>query len=245
MPPWPDGCAGAVTLTFDDAITCHLTRAAPILNEFGLRGTFYVNPTPAWMERAADWRAVHAAGHEIGNHTPGHPCSNNFGWMHQRRGLEDLTLAEIEEEIRRGREALEAALPQQKDHSFCYPCYQDFVGRGPTRQSYVPVVAKYHAAARGRGETFNRPAHVDLHYVWSFPCERMSGAELIGLCEQAAEGGGWAVLTFHGVGEAHLMVGESDFRALCAHLARHAERLWTAPLLEVAQRVRSWRNDLG
>lgn len=240
---WPDDCAGAVSLTFDDAIPCHITRVAPILDAHGLRGTFYVNPRADWVANAAAWRTVHADGHEIGNHTLSHPCSRNFGW-NAAQGLEDMTLEEVEEDIRRGREALAAAIPAQTAHSFCYPCYQDFVGRGPTRRSYVPIVTKYHTAARGRGETFNDPRHADLHYVWSYPCERMSGAEMIGLCEQAARSGGWAVLTFHGVGEAHLMVGESDFTALCAHLAHHRARLWTATFLDAAQRIAAWRENV-
>ena len=238
---WPESCAGAVSLTFDDGVPHHAVRIAPLMAGFGIRGTFYVNPNDAWLERVEDWRAAYAAGHEIGNHTVGHPCSCNHGW--RARGLEEMTLEDIEEEIRRGCYSIRRAIPDQKTMSFCYPCYESFVGRGPTRQSYVPVVTRYHAAARGGGEDFNRPDLVDLHYVWSYDCRRMSGAELIGLCEQAAAGGGWAVLTFHGIGEAHHIVGNSDFRTLCDHLVANRARIWTAPFWEVAQRIQEARSS--
>jgi peptidoglycan/xylan/chitin deacetylase (PgdA/CDA1 family) len=237
---WPGGCVGAVSLTFDDALRSHLSTAVPALEERHLRATFYVNPNDAWRADVAAWRAVHTRGHEIGNHTPSHPCSGNFPWI-RTKPLEEMTLDEIEEEIRQGRDAIEEALPSQRACSFCYPCYQDFVGRGQTRQSYVPVVAKYHPAARGWGENPNDPAYVDLHYIWAFPCG-MRGRQLIELCEQAVDGR-WVVLVFHGIDGGPDPTGKRDLRKLCAHLARRRDHLWTAPLVEVAEQIAAWRKN--
>jgi sialate O-acetylesterase len=125
--------------------------------------------------------------------------------------------------------------------SFCYPCYQDYVGVGAHRQSYAPVIARHFVAARGKGETANDPARCDLHWLWSWPVERMSGAELVGLAERAATEGRWSVLTFHGVNEGGLTVGEVDLRELLGFLAQHRDRIWTAPVATVAQRIRAWR----
>jgi peptidoglycan/xylan/chitin deacetylase (PgdA/CDA1 family) len=240
---WPHERVGAVSLTFDDAIPSQLSTAIPALEEQRLRATFYVCPDERWRANAAAWRAVHSRGHEIGNHTPSHPCSGSF---HLNRGkpLEEMSLDEIEHEIRDGREAIDQAIPSQRSFSFCYPCYQDFVGQGGTRQSYVPVVAKYHPAARGWGECPNDPAQVDLHHVLAFPCEYMRGTDLIDLCELATDGR-WVVLVFHGIGEAHQPVGKRHLRKLCGHLARHRDRLWTAPLVDVAERVEAWRRETG
>ncbi|MEZ4734945.1 MAG: hypothetical protein R3E79_48240 [Caldilineaceae bacterium] len=33
----------------------------------------------------------------------------------------------------------------------------------------------------------------------------------------------------------------SDLEELCAHLARHRERLWTAPVATIAQRVQQFQ----
>ena len=50
----------------------------------------------------------------------------------------------------------------------------------------------------------------------------------------AASQGRWTILTFHGINQGHLTVADVDFRELCAHLHRHRERLWTAPIVNVS-----------
>ena len=241
--PWPEGCAGAVSLTFDDALSSQLEIAVPTLNEHGLRGTFYLNPRgDDWRERLAPWREVAATGHEIGNHTVNHLCSHNFAW-HGRRGLEECTLEDIDWEVAEGKRRLQELIPEQQEMSFCYPCYQDFVGQGLTRQSYVPVVARHHLAARGRGEIANHPRGADLHYLWSWPVEGMSGAQMVGLVEQAARDGRWAILTIHGVQQGRLAVTDTALRELCGHLAAHRERIWTASLATAARRLVEWRDN--
>jgi sialate O-acetylesterase len=243
--PWPDGCEGAVSLTFDDAHPSQLRTALPILEENGLLGTFYVNPREDWMEASAPWREASLKGHEIGNHTLGHPCSQNFSFTPPGKGLESMSLAQIEADIDEAERRLRRALPEAGERSFCYPCYQAYIGSGESRRSYVPSVARRFVAARGRGETANHPAHADLHYLGSWPAERASGPELVGLAEQAAAQGRWAILTFHGVQSGHLMVAEGDFRELCAHLSRHKSRIRTAPVAVIARRVLDWRSAAG
>lgn len=253
--PWPQGQSGAVSLTFDDGMRSQLETAIPMLNEYDLRATFYLNPVDrqsswppqatddeeVWREWLAPWRAAADIGHEIGNHSLTHPCSRNFDWMAGRPGLEDMTLDEIERDVLEAERRLNACIPSPAGRSFCYPCYQSYVGTGAARQSYVPVIARHFVAARGKGEVANDPARCDLHDLWSWPAERMSGAELVGLAERAADEGRWTILTFHGIGEGHLPVAEYDLQELCRFLDRHRTRLWTAPLAVVAARVRDWR----
>ncbi|MCS7222265.1 MAG: polysaccharide deacetylase family protein [Anaerolineae bacterium] len=241
--PWPGDCQGAISLTFDDGLASQLALAVPLLNRFDLRGTFYLNPRDGFEQALAPWREVAAFGHELGNHTVSHPCSYNFAFMVEsgRRPLEEMTLDEMEAEIVEASRRIRILALQQADISFAYPCYQTFVGRGLTQQSYVPLVARHCIAGRGRGETANDPLRCDLAHVWSWPCERMSGAELVGLAEQAASQGRWGILTFHGVHEGHLPIGERDLAELCAFLARARERIWTAPVATVARRIAQWR----
>lgn len=244
--PWPAGCAGAVSLTFDDGMASHLAVAAPLLDRYELRATFYIQPSgdcESWQKRLEPWRAVARAGHEIGNHSLSHPCSQNHS--DGGNGVERMSVAEIEADLDVAEERLRIGVPEYTDErTFCYPCYQSHVGAGPTRQSYVPAVARRFPAARGKGDKPNSARGVDLHYLWSWGVERRSGAELIGLCEWAALEGRWAVLTFHGINEGHLPVAEADLRLLCTHLARHRERIWTAPVVDVATRIADWRKEL-
>ena len=245
---WPAECEGAVSLTFDDGLRSQLETAIPLLDEHGLQATFYLNPPrdgdeDDWRARLAPWRAAAERGHEIGNHSLTHPCSQNFDFV--GRGLEAMTLEEIEQDVLEAERRLRAGIPAQTVRSFCYPCYQSHVGMGTTRQSYVPVIARHFVAASGKGERANDPARCDLHDLWSWPAERMSGAALVGLAERAVGEGRWAILTFHGIGEGHLPVAEVDLRELCGFLARRRDRLWTAPVATIAARVQQWRAEQG
>ena len=101
LSPWPDACQGAVSLTFDDGMGSQLAVAIPLLDKYGLQGSFYVNPRENYREQLLPWQAAAQAGHEMGNHTVNHPCSQNFSFItdNQRRSLEEMTLDGIEAEI--------------------------------------------------------------------------------------------------------------------------------------------------
>ncbi|MBI1927058.1 hypothetical protein HYR99_22795, partial [Candidatus Poribacteria bacterium] len=93
--------------------------------------------------------------------------------------------------------------------------------------------------------SINSPYHADLHCLNSWKCERRSAAELIGLVERTATQGGWSILTFHGIGEGHLPVASSDFQELLAHLDAGRERIWTAPLIKVAEYLHDMRTQMA
>lgn len=241
---WPNGCLCAISLTFDDGLSSQLRYAVPLLNKYGLHGTFYVCPGGnEWKDRITPWRDVTQLGHEIGNHSVSHLCSCNFSGDPTCHGLENVSLEEIESDILEAKQRLEPLFSEQKNWTFAYPCYQEFVGRGETRQSYVPIIARHFTAARGIGEVVsaNSPLACDLHYLWSWPVERLSGAAMIGLVERAAAQGRWGILTIHGINEGHLTVSDVDLDELLAFLDRSRERIWTAPVVSVAEHILEWR----
>ena len=237
---WPDAIQGAISLTFDDNALSQLDNALPCLDDHGLQGTFYVNPgrSPIWEENLSRWQQASRNGHEIGNHTADHPCSCNFGFSSDGYCLEELTLADIEQTIDRCTAALNELFPEQGGkRSFCYPCYQSYVGAGENRQSYVPVVARRFKAARGGGERPNNPQVIDLSYIVSFAVEGHSGADMIAYVEKAVAQGHWGVICMHGVGGDHLAIETPAFRELCAHLDQNRDRIWTDTLIDVAEYV--------
>lgn len=233
---WPQKQCGAVSLTFDDGMESHLNKAIPILEAHGLQGAFYVNPNEAFLAQSDQWIGAHERGHEIGNHTVSHPCSENFAFITQsgRRPLESFSLDDMAHELTTAQQLLVDLLGEPGPLSFAYPCYQPYIGKGEARQSYVPLVARRFVAGRGRGEMPNDPLRCDPAYLWSFPCERMTGAQMVGLAEEAIAAGRWTIMTFHGIHEGHLSVADRDFEMLCAHLATHRERVWTPTVAECA-----------
>ncbi len=73
---WPEGKIAAVSLAYDDALPSQLDIALPQLNHAGLKASFYLPLSALTLTtRLADWRAVAAAGHELGNHSLFHQCS--------------------------------------------------------------------------------------------------------------------------------------------------------------------------
>lgn len=245
---WPARCQGAVSLTFDDGLENQRLAAVPRLNARELRGTFYINPKGEdYAERLAPWREVARQGHEIGNHTLSHTCSRNFQpAIRPNSGLEVMTLDDIERDILAAEERLHEVFPEHGPRSFCYPCYMTHVGEGLTRRSYVPVVARHFVAGRAGGEYgfFNHPYNSDVHCLTSTSAQAMEPAELIGLAELAARRGHWCVLTFHGIGVGRLGTAEYAFTELLDHLATHRNRLWTAPVAEIARHCAELRSQV-
>lgn len=48
---WPSGFKCAVSLTFDDGLPSQLKVAVPLLDRYGVKATFYVNPSAATGRR--------------------------------------------------------------------------------------------------------------------------------------------------------------------------------------------------
>jgi peptidoglycan/xylan/chitin deacetylase (PgdA/CDA1 family) len=255
---WPAAYAGAVTLTFDDGLTSQLDHAIPALTARGLRGTIYVVPGPSPFPRSVlvldnlvRWRAAVRAGHEVGNHTTLHAGSINHAPFHPHfltHNLESMGLEEIAATIDEAERRLDERLPEQAGrHTFAYPCYLSDVGAGAARQSFVPLVERRFAGARGGlGECANLPHRTDLGYVRSWSIEDGVTADaIIAKIEHGMRNGGWSVLTFHGVGGDYLTTSMKDFEGLLAYLDAQRERIWTDTLYGVASYVRRRRAELG
>lgn len=241
---WPEGCEGAVSLTFDDAARTHRETAIPLLDRYGLTGTFYV-PTGSdgWLDHIPTWQAAAKRGHEIGNHSVCHPCSQNFAFIGPDRAIEGYTIERYETEVVEASRHIREAIPEQRAHSYCYPCYHSWVGSGATRQSIVPVIARHFPAGRGGGEAPNHPEKCELAYLWAWAVENVSGEAMVRYVETAAQQGRWAILCFHGVGGDHLSVTSEAFETLLRHLADHRVRIWTGTLVDVALRVIARRGE--
>jgi len=79
---WHDGKNAALSIRFDDSHPTHLSKAIPILREYGFRGTFMINPGElepnsaqhsTFGEHRAEWEAVAKRGdHEFANHSLNH-----------------------------------------------------------------------------------------------------------------------------------------------------------------------------
>lgn len=243
---WKDGARGAVSLTFDDGLPSHLHKAIPLLNRFGLPGTFYLIPGGLvnWQDSVRTFAGALTQGHEIGNHSMSHWCGAGGREEHERNGLEYRTLQEMEIELDESDRRLRAVFPEVKRWSFAYPCYRTDLGRGVNRKSFVPLVAERFAAARGGAElpeSVNSPRHGDLHALAAWDCSGRSGSEMVGLVEHVLEENGYGIFVFNGIGEGYSPVGEEAFATLVRHVVRRRDVLWVDTVIRIAEYLEAYR----
>lgn len=108
--------APLVSFTFDDVPDSAYANGAAVLDEYGIRGTFYIASgtcgTTDIYWHVIDHnqvRDLHARGHEIGCHTLSHAA------------VDDLDTQAMEKECRGNLEIMQELCPGIKMTNFCYP----------------------------------------------------------------------------------------------------------------------------
>jgi peptidoglycan/xylan/chitin deacetylase (PgdA/CDA1 family) len=242
--PWPEGKRVAVCLTFDDARPSQADVGIPILNEYGLRATFYVSPSRV-PERLDAWKAAVAAGHEIGNHSMRHPCTGSLVGTGEK-ALENYTLARMGAELDQANAEILRLLGVHAE-TFAYPCGQQFVGRGRGVKSYVPLVAERFLAGRGwRDEGANDPAFCDPAQLMGVEFDGLTFEQLKVLIDAAAKKGLWLVLCGHEIGQGGYQTTRADtLRAFCEYTRDPQNGLWVDTVANVTRYVIEHRNNTG
>jgi peptidoglycan/xylan/chitin deacetylase (PgdA/CDA1 family) len=233
-PEWLNGKKAALSFTFDDARQTQLTNAIPCLDQYGIKATFYVLQKNVERD-VAGWQRIAQEGHEIGNHTISHPCSGNFA--HSRhRALELFSWSQMEDEIIEANHLVKetlGVLPQ----TFAYPCGNSFVGRGPNRQSYVPLIAQYFKAGRATLNSGNAKGICDVSHLHAVGIDRAEAENLIRLIDQARANNEWLIFYGHELGdvEGHGMTTDT-FDEVCRY-ARQFEDIWIDTVAAIASTV--------
>jgi len=196
---WPNGAKAAVSISFDDARASQVDRGLEVLDFYGFKATFFVQPGNM-KGKLEEWRKATAEGHEMGNHTVSHPCSANFPWAREN-ALEDWTLERMEAELLEANRLVKEALGVVP-RTFGYPCGQTFVGRGAGVRSYVPLVAKHFLAGRAfLSEYLNDPAVCDPAQLGAAALDGLSSGDAITMVDEAKRTGAWVIFCGHDVGD--------------------------------------------
>jgi beta-glucosidase len=235
---WPEGNKMAISLTFDDARPSQVDIGIPIMNKYGIKGTFYLSPD-RMMERLDGWTEAIDTGHEIGNHTQTHPCTGNFPWAREK-ALESFTLKDIALEMKSANQTIHEALGVTPV-SFAYPCGQKFIGRGSSVRSYVPLVNDLFLTGRGwLDEGPNDPAYCDLAQLTGMESDNKNFDQIKSMIDQAAENGDWLVLAGHEIGEpAFQTTWSSVLEQICEYAADSSNGIWIAPVGSIAEYIKS------
>ena len=195
--PWPQGKAGAVSITFDDGTYGIYRYAFPILQKYQLPATLGViverigkeplltGDRGGFLTRYLTWdqlKKLSAAGWEIASHGMSH--------VNLRRLQDDM---EIEQELTRSKKELEEKLGQPVV-TFHYPFsgYDARITEMVRRSSYL--------FARLSGNRYNLPREADPYLLHSFVIRNEQTPTTAQLIHWLQKGQGkWTILMYHHV----------------------------------------------
>jgi peptidoglycan/xylan/chitin deacetylase (PgdA/CDA1 family) len=185
-----------VSFTFDDVPDSAYANGAAILEDRGVRGTFYIaggtldSVDTNWRVIARDQvRALHDRGHEIGCHTFSHV------------GVDRLDARGVEEECRRNRDFLHELCPGIQVTNFCYPYGQVLLPRKLQLQ-------KNFDSCRGTYEGINAGiVDLGLLRVIELYEEKVTGDTLRRVLRENRERNGWLIFYTHDVAETPSWIG--------------------------------------
>lgn len=239
---WPEDKKIAISMTWDDGRSSQIEYGLPILNEYGIKATFYV--VPSAVEQSLDgWKKAVADGHEIGNHSLKHPCSGNFIWSRDK-ALEEKEIGDITKELLIANDSLKLLL-NIKATEFAYPCGQTFVGRGEHTKSYVPVIAREFTSGRTwMDEAPNDPSYCDLSQLTGMEMDGKDFKYILSLIEMARKDGLWLVLAGHDIGPKGRQTTETKMlNKLFKYISKQND-IWVAPVGEISSYIQAKRQSL-
>lgn len=240
---WPDGKKVAVSLSFDDARPSQVDTGIPVLDEYKVKATFYLNIGPM-RERLDGWKKAVAAGHEIGNHSMTHPCSGNYFWVAKDNELENFTMDQMRNNLLECNRLLKDELGVNAK-LFAYPCGQKYIGRGKNLKSYVPLVAELFASGRGWFEEMNNdPMFCDYAQLAGKEMDGKTFEEILTHIKGAKAHGDWLLLAGHEMGEEGMQTTRiSMLRKLIEYANDPANGIWLAPVGEVLDYIKKQRGN--
>jgi peptidoglycan-N-acetylglucosamine deacetylase len=232
----------AVVLTYDDAINVDLDNVLPALDSLGLKATFYlIGSSPVVGKRLEEWRAVARNGHELGNHALFHPCDGSLpgrSFVPADFDLSKYTVNRAVAEIRTTNVLL-YAIDGKTKRTFAYPC-----GDLKIRDSlFYNGLQNDFVAARGVTSRMDAIGQVNLDNIDCYGMNGQTSEQMIALVQKAMQTHTLLVFLFHGVGGGHsINVGLKEHSRLLHYLKDHQKDIWVAPMVDVAEYIRSNSN---
>jgi len=200
-----------VSFSFDDVPDQTYLHGAPVLEDFGARGTFYVAGGLCGltdMDRriisAAQCVDLHRRGHEIGCHTFSHAA------------VASLDGATLSAELDRNQAYFASLAPDLTLDNFAYPYGSVSIPRKLQAQR------RFHSC-RGVREGIN-VGTVDLGMLKAMAIDQSTKlARITGAIDEASRGNGWLILFTHDVAPAPTSIGCTPalLRAVIEHALGH------------------------
>jgi len=210
---WPQGRTAALSIRFDDSHPTHLSKAIPILREYGFKGTFMVNPGPkehgsrqnySFETQHADWEAVIKRGDmELANHSAHHRGAKGDDDMNREIGS-----------------AAEAIWKLTPDKSKLMALNLGGGTLWETTRTLRHYLDKYHQFDASSGSL-----GMDDSYGGRVDAFRKA-------LQTHIERGLWCRMHYHYIGDG-LSSSEANFRAALDIAKEHQDKLWIAGMADI------------
>lgn len=224
-----------ISLTYDDGMETHLQNAIPQLNQYQLKGTFYINSIKGNKESQA-WQEAAAAGHELGNHSLHHACPESMGWK-KPFCTDYYTLENMLDEIEATSAILKTLDPKAAFRTYAYPCNNFKVGG----QSYINKLAESKMILYARGGGTINSIHtgakdLDPLHVPSWAVQEGCPLDtLISFLESVYQKKGFGVLQFHGIG-GRISISRQTHEGFLQFLDKNKDRFEVLPFGQAMQK---------
>lgn len=166
---------GLLTFTFDDSGSSQPAIAIPLLQRYGLKGTFFV--VPPWHTWITLAQQLAADGHEFAAH----------GMTHTT--LTGLTAQQLDDELRLSKVWIETNIGTPVE-SFASPS-------AAWNETVITAAKRYYTSHRTSEVDFNFVGSDVFKLTTDFMYDTTTSASVCEKIRQAAQQKGWYVLTFH------------------------------------------------
>ena len=223
-----------ISFAFDDFPRSAADTAAAILDEHGIRATYYTSlglmgktqPPFGEMFTERDLATVIAGGHEIGSHTFSHVNS----WTARQ--------SDFEQSIAENRDEMKRLFPAISMRAFSFPHAEPRVTIKGTAARH------FHTCRGGGGQTFNRGV-VDLKLLKGYFLEKTKGNvdAVKTVIDQNRSQNGWLILTTHDVVDNHSTFGCTPefYRAIVREAVASGARI--LPVSQAQEAVEAYSRD--
>ena len=232
--PW-NGHHAALTLTFDDSSPSEANEALPVLDDKGVKATFFVTEKNLWSDALdATWANAEREGHELGNHTVDHCHARELG-----HGGCLSAKAEVE----RCNAFIESKLGATDVYTFAYPYVDEHGGYKRVAESDF-LLAR--AGAGGLVGASTTPDWYSMDARFIEPTRGETLADWDGWVDEAVQRGKWLVLVFHSILPEAWYEGipKETLGAIVDH-AKGASDLWIDTFVNVGAYLRAERLFAG
>ncbi|HSX35309.1 MAG TPA: Ig-like domain-containing protein [Patescibacteria group bacterium] len=190
---------GIVSVTLDDGWRTQYTTGMPIMDKYGVKGTFYIiTDTLVHPQNYTDYmsaaqiQTLQNDGQEIASHTVTHPH------------LPQLTVAKIDTELSQSKATLQSLFGTTAATDFATPY-------GEYNAKVITEIKKYYASHRSTDDGFNSKDNFDAYnIVVQNVDDATTPAQVAGWVTQAQQTKTWLVLVYHTV-EADPNAGTEDY----------------------------------